>query len=270
MAPGLKETYLYYLGWTDLFIQFKETVHQFVASSHKWTHRPLTLNKTQMKTPLLFCPRLLEADIFLHSEPSGSWRSLRFSSLFSCKARTLGFLPLRSTPSQNQKDLPAWTEQRSSGAPAPASEESEWSWSLSCPALGLGSGTLVLLQSLRDAIIYRLAGWATHPHPSQPNVATELVKSLENTYRTQLLSGPKFIYLASIFSVSCQFELGSFCELEKRKECVFFFSNFYDHIQDLLIRWSQNTLMLSKGKSFWQVNWLNGERWIYELRSCIR
>lgn len=69
-----------YFRWTACYTELKETVHRFVVSSHKWTRRPLTLNETQMKTPLWVWPRLLEADIFLRSDPTGSWRSLIFSS----------------------------------------------------------------------------------------------------------------------------------------------------------------------------------------------
>lgn len=158
-----------YFGWTDPFYtEPEETACQFVASSHKWTQRPPTLNETQMKTPLWFWPHLLEADIFLHSDPMGSWGGP--DNLISIHVKLGSFLLFKTKFCQ----FGLGAEQRSSGAQLVRRESVEqvppwpslWAWLRdSCVA--------PKPQSTPQRRHHLLPGWLGHiPTPSSTKCCT--------------------------------------------------------------------------------------------------
>lgn len=180
MAPGSEVTYLY-IRWT---IESEETEHQSVALSHKWTQRPLTLDETQMTTPSWVWPRLLEADIFLHSEPSGSWKEAWYSHFNLAKQRSSLVLCLPPpTPFSKPKGF-ANLEQRSSGAPAPASESGAGP-SLAQP-LGLAQGFLRCSKAPEHASeTPSFTAWLAGPH-THTQLNRMLQPSSSNRWRTRI------------------------------------------------------------------------------------
>lgn len=235
----VKEKYfsLFWMNW-HFDTRPEAIVNEFVASSHKWTQRPLTLNETQMKTPSRAWSRLLEADIVLHSDPTGRWRSLIFSFLTHVKLGHLVLCLFPPSHSRNQKDLPAGTRSRKVKVSALSSEHTErvqqvlpclspWAWlSGSCAARKSPRARL------SDAIIYCLAGWATHPHPPQPNAA-HLRSSSSNQWRTCIAPNCWMTPNSSSRSILCHPNQRKFkWNKEKKEKHIFQFLRSYSRFME--------------------------------------